>query len=218
MARVKVSDFLTNETAVDLLYPVGIVSFFGKNKNPNLIWPGTKWVYTGTSKYIRIGAVDGTDVGKAGGSNSFTIGKANLPNVTLTFSGTTSNFDYGSKGTNSAGDQSVNTSSAGGHVHTIPHSIGHNNNKKIVNLDNSSFSKDSPKPVDVNGSRNVEYALQTNNTGAHTHSVPVAAHTHSVAIGDHSHTVTGSTAAMGSGSAITITPEFINLMAWMRTE
>lgn len=187
------------------VFPVGIVVFFGQNKNPNSIWPTTKWVYTGASKYIRIGAADGSDVGKTGGSNTFTISKANLPNTALTISGSTSSFDYGSKGTSSAGNQSVNTSSAGAHTHTTGIPKSRSGSGAAQALMYQSFDE---------GVLNVV----SSSSGAHTHSVPVAAHTHSVTIGAHVHTVSGNTEAMGSGNAITFTPEFINLMAWMRTE
>ncbi len=71
--------FLTPSTVV-INYPIGIAIFFAQNKNPNTLFPGTSWVYTGENRTIRTGLANGSDVLTTGGSDTATLGAGNLPN------------------------------------------------------------------------------------------------------------------------------------------
>ncbi|WIO42634.1 phage tail protein [Klebsiella electrica] len=70
--------------------PVGTTRFFIQNLNPNERWPWSQWVYTGENKTIRVGKVDGSNVGQAGGSDNVTLQQANLPAVQINVNGETS--------------------------------------------------------------------------------------------------------------------------------
>ncbi|WP_249031626.1 phage baseplate protein [Tenebrionicola larvae] len=86
---------------IDTLYPVGIVTWFAQNKNPNTLFPGTTWKYIGENKTIRLAAANGADVMMTGGADSVRLAVGNLPAHGHTFSANTSSFDYGTKATNS---------------------------------------------------------------------------------------------------------------------
>ena len=70
--------------------PVGTTRFFSQNLNPNEQWPWSQWQYTGENKSIRIGKADGSNVGAAGGSDTVTLQRANLPAVQIDVTGETS--------------------------------------------------------------------------------------------------------------------------------
>jgi len=107
---------------VDEIYPVGIVTWFAQNKNPNTLFPNTTWNSIGENKTIRLAKADGSDVMTNGGSDSVTLAVGNLPAHGHTFSGNTSSFDYGTKTSNSTGAHTHSVSgtaaSAGAHTHT----------------------------------------------------------------------------------------------------
>ncbi|QQK88184.1 hypothetical protein [Providencia phage PSTRCR_127] len=181
---------------INVVYPVGVVMWFAQNKNPNSLFPGTKWVYVGENKTIRLANSNGSNVMTSGGNDNVALSAGHMPSHTHSFSGTTSWFDYGSKG----------TSGGGAHDHGVPYSVGHNNNLHIANIDQSSFKGES-KPLSLNGLRNVEYKLRTDSNGNHSHSV---------AIGGHNHTISGTTGGAGSGSAFSVVNSYVMLMAWYR--
>ncbi|WGL99952.1 phage tail protein (plasmid) [Arsenophonus sp. aPb] len=95
--------------SIDGIYPIGMAIFFAQNKDPNKLFPGTKWQYTGENKTIRLAKADGSDILKTGGADTLKLTAAQLPAHGHTFSATTSSFDYGTKTTNNAG----------AHVHKI---------------------------------------------------------------------------------------------------
>ncbi|MFM3712923.1 hypothetical protein AB8T61_18965 [Klebsiella pneumoniae] len=138
---------------VDSVYPVGIVLFFAQNKNPNTLFPGTTWLYAGENKTIRLGLQDGADVLTTGGSDTATIGKSNLPAVSLTVSGSAASVDLGTKTTSSNGD------------HT--HGWG------------SSMQKQGGSDQAVGNNSGTDFGT-TSTAGAHTHSVALGSHTHAV--------------------------------------
>ncbi|WP_156720201.1 phage tail protein [Klebsiella pneumoniae] len=70
--------------------PIGTVRFFSQALDPNERWPWSEWVYTGENKTIRVGKADGSNVGQAGGSDNFTLQRANLPAVRIDVNGETS--------------------------------------------------------------------------------------------------------------------------------
>ena len=214
----KIAKAISDSTDLNKIYPVGIVTWFNSNVNPNTALPGLTWTYlnNGVGRTIRIASANGSDVATTGGSDSVTLSVGNLPSHTHSFSATTSSFDYGTKTTNTTGDHNHNRGSM-----EISGSFGY------FRSDNSSFYTASGafhlggnvgskgytgnnfvngRPVNFNASRN--WSGVTNTTGNHSHSV---------GIGAHSHTVSGNTGGTGSGSAFSVTNQFYKLMAWVRT-
>lgn len=208
----RIAEAVSDSTDLNKIYPVGIVTWFNSNVNPNTALPGLTWTYlnNGVGRTIRIAAANGSDVATTGGSDSVTLSVGNLPSHTHSFSATTSSFDYGVKETvvNGAHSHAVSgsTNSAGYHAHRI--SQGDN-----ANVPNGRVASSNSAQTHVGW---------TEGDGAHTHSVSGstdhgAAHAHAIAIGAHSHTVSGNTGGTGSGSAFSVTNQFYKLMAWVRT-
>lgn len=208
----KIAQAVSDSTDLNKIYPVGIVTWFNSNVDPNTALPGLTWTYlnNGVGRTIRIAAANGSDVATTGGSDSVTLSVGNLPSHTHSFSATTSSFDYGVKETvvNGAHSHAVSgsTNSAGYHAHRI--SQGDN-----ANVPNGRVASSNSAQTHVGW---------TEGDGAHTHSVSGstdhgAAHAHAIAIGAHSHTVSGNTGGTGSGSAFSVTNQFYKLMAWVRT-
>ena len=208
----KIAEAISDSTDLNKIYPVGIVTWFNSNVDPNTALPGLTWTYlnNGVGRTIRIAAANGSDVATTGGSDSVTLAVGNLPSHTHSFSATTSSFDYGTKNTNSTGAHTHSVSgtaaSAGQHAHKI--SQGDN-----ANVPSGRVASSNSRQTHVGW---------TENDGAHTHSVSGTAasagdHSHSVGIGAHSHTVSGNTGGTGSGSAFSVTNQFYKLMAWVRT-
>lgn len=208
----KIATAISDSTDLNKIYPVGIVTWFNSNVNPNTALPGLTWTYlnNGVGRTIRIAAANGSDVATTGGSDSVTLAVGNLPSHTHSFSATTSSFDYGTKNTNSTGAHTHSVSgtanSGGGHAHRI--SQGDNANVPSGRVASSNSAQ--------------THVGWTESDGVHTHSVSGSAasaggHAHSVGIGAHSHTVSGNTGGTGSGSAFSVTNQFYKLMAWVRT-
>ncbi|HGZ0872059.1 TPA: tail fiber protein [Escherichia coli O25b:H4-ST131] len=207
----KIAQAVSDSTDLNKIYPVGIVTWFNSNVDPNTALPGLTWTYlnNGVGRTIRIAAANGSDVATTGGSDSVTLAVGNLPSHTHSFSATTSSFDYGTKNTNTTGAHthsvSGSTSSAGHHNHAI-----------------SWIGQNSTHYSGGGGGRIGTGPGYTDGGGDHTHSVSGTAgsagnHAHSVGIGAHSHTVSGNTGGTGSGSAFSVTNQFYKLMAWVRT-
>ena len=207
----KIAQAVSDSTDLNKIYPVGIVTWFNSNVNPNTALPGLTWTYlnNGVGRTIRIAAANGSDVATTGGSDSVTLAVGNLPSHTHSFSATTSSFDYGTKSTNATGSHahsvSGSTSSAGHHNHAI-----------------SWIGQNSTHYSGGGGGRIGTGPGYTDGGGDHTHSISGTAayagdHAHSVGIGAHSHTVSGNTGGTGSGSAFSVTNQFYKLMAWVRT-
>ncbi|EIV2685656.1 hypothetical protein L7P23_004510 [Salmonella enterica] len=206
----KIAQAVSDSTDLNKIYPVGIVTWFNSNVNPNTALPGLTWTYlnNGVGRTIRVAAANGSDVATTGGSDSVTLAVGNLPSHTHSFSATTSSFDYGTKTTNTTGAHthsvSGSTNNTGAHTHTVG---GHYGGDSIGG-----------KPrVQVYGTEQV-----SSSAGAHAHTVSGTAdsngnHAHTVGIGAHSHTVSGNTGGTGSGSAFSVTNQFYKLMAWVRT-
>lgn len=208
----KIATAISDSTDLNKIYPVGIVTWFNSNVDPNTALPGLTWTYlnNGVGRTIRIAAANGSDVATTGGSDSVTLAVGNLPSHTHSFSATTSSFDYGVKETvvNGAHSHAVSgaTNPDGYHAHRI--SQGDN-----ANVPNGRVASSNSAQTHVGW---------TENDGVHTHSVSGstdygAAHAHAIAIGAHSHTVSGNTGGTGSGSAFSVTNQFYKLMAWVRT-
>ena len=209
----KIAQAISDSTDLNKIYPVGIVTWFNSNVDPNTALPGLTWTYlnNGVGRTIRIAAANGSDVATTGGSDSVTLAVGNLPSHTHSFSATTSSFDYGTKGTNSTGGHthsgSGSTSANGDHSHYIEAWNG------------------TGRGGDLMSSYAVSYrtgGTYTHAAGNHSHTFSFGTsgagdHSHSVGIGAHSHTVSGNTGGTGSGSAFSVTNQFYKLMAWVRT-
>ncbi|HBV4198140.1 TPA: hypothetical protein MDW80_002254 [Escherichia coli] len=220
----KIAEAISDSTDLNKIYPVGIVTWFNSNVDPNTALPGLTWTYlnNGVGRTIRIAAANGSDVATTGGSDSVTLAVGNLPSHTHSFSATTSSFDYGTKSTNSTGGHthsvSGTTSAAGNHAHHL--------GLLLVNGGDAQYGYTT---VSNNKTRTLDWLDRTDNkfpntntTGNHTHTWSgttsnTGAHTHSVGIGAHTHTVSGNTGGTGSGSAFSVTNQFYKLMAWVRT-
>nr|WP_246432535.1 phage tail protein [Xenorhabdus indica] len=180
---------LTEDNMADMLYPVGIVLWFAQNKNPNNLFPKTQWKYIGENKTIRLANQNGSNVFSVGGNDSITLTGAQIPSHNHSINATTSNFDYGTKTTNSNGN----------HFHDS--GWGEASGARYGNYDNTENNV---------GSRSTDwdnYKHKTSTEGAHTHTVHIGAHTHSIS---------GTTGNTGSSSAINITNSYIMLMGWYR--
>ncbi|HAN4491071.1 TPA: phage tail protein [Escherichia coli] len=220
----KIAEAISDSTDLNKIYPVGIVTWFNSNVDPNTALPGLTWTYlnNGVGRTIRIAAANGSDVATTGGSDSVTLAVGNLPSHTHSFSATTSSFDYGTKGTNSTGGHahsvSGTTSAAGNHAHHL--------GLLLVNGGDALYGYTTvgnslPRTLDWLDRRDNKFP-NTNTTGNHTHTWSgttsgAGDHSHSVGIGAHSHTVSGNTGGTGSGSAFSVTNQFYKLMAWVRT-
>lgn len=209
----KIAQAVSDSTDLNKIYPVGIVTWFNSNVDPNTALPGLTWTYlnNGVGRTIRIAAANGSDVATTGGSDSVTLSVGNLPSHTHSFSATTSSFDYGTKGTNITGGHahygSGSTSTNGEHTHYI----------EAWNGTGTGGDRTSSYAVSYRSGGHETYA-----SGNHSHTFSfwtsgAGDHSHSVGIGAHNHTVSGDTGGTGSGSAFSVTNQFYKLMAWVRT-
>ncbi|MBE5253426.1 phage baseplate protein [Mixta mediterraneensis] len=195
-------EFKADINPVDMLYPIGIVTWFAQNKDPNVLFPGTTWKYIGENRTIRLASANGSDVMATGGSDSVTLAIGNIPAHGHTFSANTSAFDYGSKQTTGFDYGWKQTDVQGEHTHII---TGQNYEGRDTQLSfMSRLNADNPSKA-------------TSPAGAHAHNLYIGAHDHWVGIGAHSHSVSGTTASVGSGSAFSVTNSFIKLMGWYRS-
>ena len=153
----KIAQAISDSTDLNKIYPVGIVTWFNSNVDPNTALPGLTWTYlnNGVGRTIRIAAANGSDVATTGGSDSVTLAVGNLPSHTHSFSATTSSFDYGTKYTNNTGN----------HTHTVQGAIGGGNASTFW--------------VDYNISKG-SFNVETTASGSHSHSVGIGAHSHTV--------------------------------------
>lgn len=214
----KIAEAVSDSTDLNKIYPVGIVTWFNSNVNPNTALPGLTWTYlnNGVGRTIRIAAANGSDVATTGGSDSVTLSVGNLPSHTHSFSATTSSFDYGTKTSSTTGNHNHNRGTM-----EITGTVGYFRSDSssfytasgAFTLGSSTASKGFTGfnftygiPANFNASRT--WSGVTNTTGNHSHTV---------GIGAHSHTVSGNTGGTGSGSAFSVTNQFYKLMAWVRT-
>ncbi|KMV69537.1 Long tail fiber protein p37 [bacteria symbiont BFo2 of Frankliniella occidentalis] len=184
---------------VDMLYPVGIVTWFAQNKDPNALFPGTTWKYLDQFKMVRLASADGSDIMTTGGSDSVTLALGNLPAHSHTFSANTSSFDYGSKRTSDFDYGTKQTDWQGNHNHQMKASQSGGPGDAFLSTPHN------------NGTRETEYA------GNHQHNVWIGSHNHDIWLGAHSHSVSGATANTGSGKAVSILNSYIKLMGWYRS-
>lgn len=204
---------------INFIYPVGIVTWFAQNKDPNKLFPATSWKYIGEDRTIRLASVNGSDVMTTGGSDSVTLATGNMPAHAHTFSGNTTAFDYGTRGTSGVGDHGHNawTDGQGAHSHGTGLRMPPNQDGTVLYGTrpcadgNAAWSKgNSHQPNDS----------ATSTDGAHAHNVGIGgsgAHNHTIGIGAHSHSMSGATANTGSTVPFQVTNQFIKLMGWYRS-
>ncbi|WP_230083330.1 phage tail protein [Providencia sp. wls1950] len=182
---------------LNLIYPVGIVVWFAQNKNPNTLFPNTKWQYVGENKTIRLAKADGSNVFKLGGKDSITLVAGQLPVHAHSFSAA--------------------TSSAGGHNHNrgsmdvtgdFP-ALRRAGNHQDASL-KGAFSILRKWNAGNSWSGNDDDGTIYNFTASRTWTGVTSDS------GVHTHTISGTTGNAGSGSAIDITNAFITLMGWYR--
>ncbi|HGJ5855323.1 phage baseplate protein, partial [Arsenophonus nasoniae] len=154
MSQKAITDALNRATSIDNIYPVGIVLWFAKNKNPNTLFPNTKWQYIGENKTIRLAKADGSNVLTTGGAGAIKLTEAQLPAHGHTFSATTSSYDYGNKNTNTTGN----------HVHN------YTNNSGYIGASGSAWVAASNKKDNAT----------TSSSGNHVHTVAIGPHSHTV--------------------------------------
>lgn len=214
----KIAEAISDSTDLNKIYPVGIVTWFNSNVNPNTALPGLTWTYlnNGVGRTIRIAAANGSDVATTGGSDSVTLSVGNLPSHTHSFSATTSSFDYGTKTTNTTGNHAHDRGnmeisgvvgwfrSDNSAFYTASGAFQMGSSQASHGFTGSNFTYGAA--ADFRASRT--WTGVTNTTGNHAHSV---------GIGSHNHTVSGNTGGTGSGSAFSVTNQFYKLMAWVRT-
>nr|UVX37314.1 MAG: tail fiber protein [Bacteriophage sp.] len=214
----KIAEAISDSTDLNKIYPVGIVTWFNSNVNPNTALPGLTWTYlnNGVGRTIRIAAANGSDVATTGGSDSVTLSVGNLPSHTHSFSATTSSFNYGTKTTNTTGNHAHNRGnmeisgvvgwfrSDSSAFYTASGAFNMGSSQASHGFTGSNFTYGAA--ADFHASRT--WTGVTNTTGDHSHTVD---------IGAHSHTVSGNTGGTGSGSAFSVTNQFYKLMAWVRT-
>ncbi|MCT2387152.1 phage baseplate protein [Erwinia pyrifoliae] len=194
-------EFKADVNPVDMLYPIGIVTWFAQKKDPNKLFPGTTWKYIGENRTIRLASANGSDVMTTGGSDSVTLAVGNIPAHGHTFSANTGSFDYGTKGTSTFDYGNKVTDTQGNHTHSY---------NEVIPRGASGMDIGGIWETTIRGS-------DTSTAGAHAHNVAIGAHGHTVEIGAHSHSVSGTTANTGAGTAINVTNAFIKLMGWYRS-
>ncbi|MEQ5125537.1 phage tail protein [Providencia alcalifaciens] len=194
MSQKAVTEALQSAVNLNTIYPVGIVVWFAQNKNPNTLFPNTKWQYIGENKTIRLAKEDGSNILQSGGKDSITLVAGQLPVHAHSFSAT--------------------TSSAGGHDHNrgsmnILGGIGVD--RDTGSLDGAYFYGANPTNKGNTGQFGGGWANSAIRFDASRTWSGVTSNN-----GAHTHTISGTTGNAGSGSAIDITNAFITLMGWYR--
>ncbi|WP_323086627.1 phage baseplate protein, partial [Providencia alcalifaciens] len=197
MSQKAVTDALQNAVNLNAIYPIGIVVWFAQNKNPNTLFPGTKWQYIGENKTIRLAAASGNNVLSTGGSDSVTLTEAQMPAHSHAFSATT----------NSAGGHTHNrgTMEINGQFAAVRRGGNQNNTLSGAFATRTHWNAGTSYGGgdDAGGLWTFQaskgWTGETSNNGAHTHSV------------------SGTTGNKGGGASVNITNAYIMLMGWYRT-
>lgn len=199
--------------AIKALMSVGEVPDVGELRiyktnaiNPNTKWPGTTWELLPPGVNLRTGAADGSDVGTTVGADTVTLIVDNLPSHDHGIGDVTG--DSAAVGITTDGTDlgTVNTAGGGGHGHAFE-AANHN-----PSLDGGTSEFRLPQP----GIGAVDEGLIAA-VGDHTHPVTLGAHVHTATLPAHNHTLPSATAATGSGTAVSIVPTSMLIMAWVRT-
>lgn len=196
MSQNAVTVALKNAVNLNTIYPVGIVVWFAQNKNPNTLFPGTKWQYIGENKTIRLAAASGNNVLSTGGTDSVTLTEAQMPAHSHAFSATTNSTGghTHNRGTMEINGQFAAVRRGGNQNNTLSGAFA---TRTHWNAGTSYGGGD-----DAGGLWTFQaskgWTGDTSNNGAHTH------------------TVSGTTGNKGGGAAISVTNAYIMLMGWYR--
>ncbi|WGO83128.1 phage tail protein [Arsenophonus apicola] len=188
---VKIAYDLAKTVSIDGIYPVGIVIWFAQNKNPNTLFPNTKWQYIGENKTIRLAKADGSNVLTTGGADSIKLTEAQLPAHGHTFSGTTSK-----NGSHSHKRGSMNITGIAPHTPSWGAGIAE-----------GAFYADGSYNAPGESARN----------GVLLHFDASRSWTGKTSLeGEHIHNVNGATSKTGNNSEVDIKNAFVTLMSWHR--
>lgn len=214
----RIASAVTDATDLKKVYPVGIVTFFASNVNPNTAFPGTTWTYLteGANRTIRIGSENGSDVKGLGGADTVALSVGHIPAHTHGFSGTTSWFDYGTKYTDGQGAHDHDR----GNMEISGNFGWFRSDNESFYLANGAFAMSGSQGGHSFTGSNFTYGAPVNFYASRTwtgRTSWVGAHAHGVGIGGHNHTFSGNTGATGSGAAFSVLNTYIKLMAWVRT-
>ena len=191
MSQKAITDALNRATSIDDIYPVGIVLWFAQNKNPNTLFPNTKWQYIGENKTIRLAKADGSNVLTTGGADSIKLTEAQLPSHGHTFSGTTSK-----NGSHSHERGSMNITGIAPHTP----SWGAGGAKGAFY---TGGKYDAPGEISRNG-----VLLHFDASRSWTGKTSLE--------GEHIHNVNGTSSKTGNNSEVDIKNAFVTLMSWHR--
>lgn len=197
MSQNAVTVALQNAVNLNTIYPIGIVVWFAQNKNPNTLFPGTKWQYIGENRTIRLAAASGANVLSTGGSDSVTLTEAMMPAHSHAFSATTDSTGghTHNRGTMEINGQFAAVRRGGNQNNTLSGAFA---TRTHWNAGTSYGGGD-----DAGGLWTFQaskgWTGDTSNNGAHTH------------------TVSGTTGNKGGGASVNITNAYIMLMGWYRT-
>ena len=229
----------------NLIYPVGICIDFDDNTNPNSKFAGTRWVQITDGCNVRsatsltVGTAPG-NIGATDGSDTVTIGAANMPVHSHTFSAacsnedlgtktvstfdygtkTTSQFDYGTKWTAGTDLGTKTTGTTGNHRHQtgVEGSLnGGGGHTTVPEIGGGGWRTYTDTVGDH--SHTVELGSHSHNVeiGAHTHAVGIGSHNHTVVMGAHWHSVDGITGNAGGTTALNVTNKVHYYARWKRT-
>ena len=206
------SDILFSYKNVEA-FPVGSVFIAVNNTNPNELLGYGTWTLISQGRMI-MGATEGETKTSTGGSMSKTITAANLPSHSHSIAQHTHQIPAHN-----------HTATAGAHSHSHTISVYANSNHDHT-VTTFLWSDTESGKVALTSGHNVTVGnSRTNAAGQHSHraSASTQSHTHAITIANKAafNTTTGgptSTGSVGSGSAFDITPAYLKLFVWQRTE
>lgn len=199
----------------DWIIPVGTILVYNTDqKDPNVIYPGTKWTKISPGVGLRTARADKADLNVVKGKDSVTLVTDQLPNFNLSVNLSTSEFNYGTKTSNPT---DLGTPTTNPHDHGTISTSQFNYGDKVTtvhdtgSVQTSSFDYGQRSTngggahthtVSIsrggdggNGAdHDVPYAAMwgstsSNSAGDHSHTISIGPHTHTVPIGTHTHTV-----------------------------
>lgn len=196
MSQKAVTDALQNAVNLNAIYPIGIVVWFAQNKNPNTLFPGTKWQYIGENKTIRLAAASGNNVLSTGGSDSVTLTEAQMPAHSHAFSET--------------------TNSAGGHTHNRGTMEINGQFAAVRRGGNQNNTLSGAFATRTHWNAGTSYGGGDDAGGLWTFQASKGWTGETSNNGDHTHSVSGTTGNKGGGASVNITNAYIMLMGWYR--
>ncbi|HHU0703901.1 TPA: phage tail protein [Serratia marcescens] len=194
-----------SKLSFDDAYPIGETKFFATAFDPNKKWPGTHWIQLAENRTIRTANSEGSNVLEAGGSDSITIARENLPADKIKVAGSTNEHDTGMLSTDDYHFSTKTTGDAGAHK-TRGRYIESNTSLDGGASDRRSWS--------VNYGFNDEGLVEE--TPDHTHQFELEDHKHTIQPIKHDHSVNAETDELGQGEEIRVVNSYIVLAGWYR--